>query len=341
MQIDTKILCEKFMSGKLRDQKIDPELVWRAVLNYNAKPFKVRANSEFAKSIMMDGVSLSVLRKVWQELLEEQLPEEQLQQDDCPYIEDIPSSELAGTAGHCVLIDPGWHDLLYCMKEMSTIEHPELYCYTSNQKAKEMCTQWFHKLRETVKMRCPDGDVQAAEQRLTSFCRTTVILANYQQYVEVQRAEWPMLSNFYAQMRTIHPQSSHPIHEQPQPTTCKPRSHLLHRKLRLSAYINQKQADAQLVHNLCGKFGKDAVLIMGNWSAPMAQFHEPIRGKGMHKMLQQHGFQVYLLDEYCMSKTCPACIKGSLTTFKGIKGSLTTFKCIKNPWPYQRNARPQ
>ncbi|KAJ2526854.1 hypothetical protein EV175_007610, partial [Coemansia sp. RSA 1933] len=40
---------------------------------------------------------------------------------------------------------------------------------------------------------------------------------------------------------------------------------------------------------------------------------------------------VYLLDEYCMSKTCPVCIKGS----------LTTFKHIKNPWPYQRNTRPQ
>ncbi|KAJ2530506.1 hypothetical protein EV175_007293, partial [Coemansia sp. RSA 1933] len=86
------------------------------------------------------------------------------------------------------------------------------------------------------------------------------------------------------------------MHEQPQPTTCKPHSHPLHRKLCLSAYINQKQADARLVRNLCGKFGKGAVLIMGNWSVPIGQFHEPIRGKGMRKMLRQHGFQVYLLD---------------------------------------------
>ncbi|KAJ2530373.1 hypothetical protein EV175_007301, partial [Coemansia sp. RSA 1933] len=62
----------------------------------------------------------------------------------------------------------------------------------------------------------------------------------------------------------IHPQSSHLMHEQPQPTTCKPHSHPLHHKLRLSAYINQKQADAWLMHNLHRKFGKDAVLIMGN-----------------------------------------------------------------------------
>ncbi|KAJ2525737.1 hypothetical protein EV175_007721 [Coemansia sp. RSA 1933] len=54
-------------------------------------------------------------------------------------------------------------------------------------------------------------------------------------------------------------------------------------------------------------------------------------GKGMRKMLRQHGFQVYLLDEYRTSKTCPACIEGS----------LATFKRVKNPRPYQRNARPQ
>ncbi|KAJ2537963.1 hypothetical protein EV175_006568, partial [Coemansia sp. RSA 1933] len=153
MQIDAKILHEKF-----------------AILNYNTKPFKVRANSEFAKLIMMDGVSLSVLRKVQQELLEEQLPEEQLQQDDCPYIEDIPSSKLAGTADHCVLIDPGKHDLLFCMKETSSPEQPEVYHYTSNQKAKETCTQQFSEIREVAKKRYPDADVQAAENRLAGFC---------------------------------------------------------------------------------------------------------------------------------------------------------------------------
>ncbi|KAJ2538595.1 hypothetical protein EV175_006447, partial [Coemansia sp. RSA 1933] len=333
MQIDTKILCEKFMSGKLWDQKIDPELIWRAVLNYNAKLFKVRANSKFAKSIIMDGVSLSVLRKVWQEL-----PEEQLQQDDCPYIEDIPSSELAGTAGHCVLIDPGQHDLLFCMKKTSSPEQPEVYCYTLNQKAKETCTRQFSKIREVAKKRYPDADVQAAENRLAGFCQTTVDPAKYQAYVEAQRAEWQMLSTFYAWMRTIHPKLSHPIHKELKHIKCKkpkqahkPQSHPLHCKLCLSAYINQKQADAHLVQNLCGKFGEDAVLVMGNWLAPMTKFHKLIRGKGMHMMLQQQGFKVYLLDEYHTSKTCPACIKGS----------LTTFKHIKNPWLYQRNARPQ
>ncbi|KAJ2610024.1 hypothetical protein EV177_004172 [Coemansia sp. RSA 1804] len=130
MQIDTRILHEKFVSGKLQGQKSDAELIWREVLDYDAKLIKTRANSKFGKSIMTDGVSVSVLRMDHQKLLEGQL-----QQDNCPYMENISSSELAGTTGCCVLVDPGWCDLLFCMKETSSPEQPEIYCYTSNQKA--------------------------------------------------------------------------------------------------------------------------------------------------------------------------------------------------------------
>ncbi|KAJ1859498.1 hypothetical protein GGH12_000453 [Coemansia sp. RSA 1822] len=45
---------------------------------------------------------------------------------------------------------------------------------------------------------------------------------------------------------------------------------------------------------------------MGNWSAPMTRFHEPIRGKGW-RTLKRGGFDVYLIDEYLTSKTCPNC----------------------------------
>ncbi|KAJ2557933.1 hypothetical protein EV175_001057 [Coemansia sp. RSA 1933] len=290
---------------------------------------------------LTDGVSVSILREITTDKVASgsgKVNGEVNSKLDCPYIEEIPSSELADTARCCVLIDPRQHDLLYRMKEMSTVKHPKLYCYTLNQKAKETCTWQFSKIREVAKKRYLDANVQAAENRLAGFCQTMVDLAKYQEYVEAQRAEWQMLSNFYVQMRTIHPKSSHPIHkelecikcEKPK-QACEPQSHLLHCKLHLSAYISQKQVDACLVQNLHRKFGEDAVLIMGNWSAPMTKFHKPIRGKGMCRMLQQQGFKVYLLDEYCMSKTCPACIEGS----------LTTFKCIKNPRPYQRNARPQ
>ncbi|PIA18777.1 hypothetical protein COEREDRAFT_38561, partial [Coemansia reversa NRRL 1564] len=61
-------------------------------------------------------------------------------------------------------------------------------------------------------------------------------------------------------------------------------THPLHRKLQLSAYINQQQADERLVPNIREKFsrnGKVHVLVMGNWSALMTRFHEPIKGIGI------------------------------------------------------------
>ncbi|PHZ08815.1 uncharacterized protein RHIMIDRAFT_241324 [Rhizopus microsporus ATCC 52813] len=49
-------------------------------------------------------------------------------------------------------------------------------------------------------------------------------------------------------------------------------------------------------------FGEDAVFVMGNWSAPHARYHEPIRGLGFRRLLKKHGLQVYLIDEYKTSR---------------------------------------
>ncbi|KAJ2793313.1 hypothetical protein H4R20_006575, partial [Coemansia guatemalensis] len=108
-----------------------------------------------------------------------------------------------------------------------------------------------------------------------------------------------------------------------------PESHLLHRKLCLSAYWNNRQADNRLARNLREKFSKDTVLVIGNWSASMARFHKPIRGKGWRDMLKRHGFTVYLLDEYRMSSICPVC-----------ESSLENFRWVRNLCPYQCNKSP-
>ncbi|KAJ1733696.1 hypothetical protein LPJ61_001430 [Coemansia biformis] len=55
---------------------------------------------------------------------------------------------------------------------------------------------------------------------------------------------------------------------------------------------------------------------MGNWSAPMQRYHELVRGKGMRRMMREHGLTVYLIDEYKMSKCCPACCTGMLKLCK-------------------------
>ncbi|KAJ2803269.1 hypothetical protein H4R21_002099 [Coemansia helicoidea] len=109
------------------------------------------------------------------------------------------------------------------------------------------------------------------------------------------------------------------------------RAQPLHRKLRLLAYIHTERANARLVRSLRVEFGNNAVLIMGDWSAPHQSFHEPIRGKGMRKMLRRHGLTVYLVDEYMTSSLCPACGKESLHKFKE----------VDNPRPWMRQKMPK
>ncbi|KAJ2502293.1 hypothetical protein GGH96_001228 [Coemansia sp. RSA 1972] len=103
----------------------------------------------------------------------------------------------------------------------------------------------------------------------------------------------------------------------------------LHRKLRLSAYVNQQRADQLLVNRLRERFSPDAVFILGNWGASMAKFHEPIRSKGWRTLLKRAGFTVYLIDEYLTSKTCPIC-----------EEHISTFHNVKNPRPWMRSKYP-
>ncbi|KAJ2380956.1 hypothetical protein H4S02_006438, partial [Coemansia sp. RSA 2611] len=55
------------------------------------------------------------------------------------------------------------------------------------------------------------------------------------------------------------------------------------------------------------KFGKDLVLVIGNWSAVNVKSHEPIRGKSWRDFLKRQGFKVYLIYEFRTSCICPVC----------------------------------
>ncbi|KAG1052407.1 hypothetical protein G6F43_005459 [Rhizopus delemar] len=68
------------------------------------------------------------------------------------------------------------------------------------------------------------------------------------------------------------------------------------RKMKLSSFIDQQQAGKWLAKKLSERFGNDAILILGNWSAGNT------------------------------SSLCPSCQNGE----------LETFKKVQDPRPYQR-----
>ncbi|KAJ2041941.1 hypothetical protein H4S04_007573 [Coemansia sp. S16] len=129
---------------------------------------------------------------------------------------------------------------------------------------------------------------------------------------------------------TTHTESTHQIHSDDDHEPC---NYPFHRKLRLSAYINQQQADARLKRNMIQKFGKRLVLFCDNWSASMARFHALIRGRGWRKKFKKFDFPTYLFDEFRTSKTCPGC-DGDLLKCKQLDDERNV---VYKPRLYNRN----
>ncbi|KAI8319374.1 hypothetical protein GQ54DRAFT_40123 [Martensiomyces pterosporus] len=149
------------------------------------------------------------------------------------------------------------------MAENSTADSPVLFRYTRNQKAMDAKSTHYHKLCEELKDGSPD--VRAAEDQLTKVHCSTMDPVKYRKYVETRAAVWPILSTFYSRTMTTHatvPYKASGVStiSNGEPTPDYP----VHRRLRLSAHINQQQADEQLVQSLHEKFGKDAVFVIGN-----------------------------------------------------------------------------
>ncbi|KAJ2618622.1 hypothetical protein GGI26_006469, partial [Coemansia sp. RSA 1358] len=162
--------------------------------------------------------------------------------DDCHFINEVSKSGLAAASGKCVLIDPGRHDLLFCMHKSDMLENLQAHRYIQNQKAGETRSTHFRSIRAKLKDRHAKGDIQGTEEKLAQVANRTVDSVKYQCYV----GTWAERL-----------------------AASKARDHPLHWKLQLSAYINQQRADARLAKNLWPKFRQDAVLVMDNWSAPM------------------------------------------------------------------------
>jgi hypothetical protein len=100
---------------------------------------------------------------------------------EVPYNHDLPRQDLMDMTSQCVLIDPGRRDL-YCMHEDSTAEQHMVYHYTRNQKAKELRTTRFRRLRERLK----PNVVKVAEQHLALHPRSTVNSLAYMRYLIIR-----------------------------------------------------------------------------------------------------------------------------------------------------------
>ncbi|KAJ2089651.1 hypothetical protein IW138_003249 [Coemansia sp. RSA 986] len=328
IKIDTMVLCRSIMDWSY-NAKSPIESYWYRFLNEKSRALRTRNGFRFYGTIQSDGVSVgSGLTAPVESAATGSLSEDQPKKPRKPrkrekpgekksgeftYIHELSPEQLASMKNP-IFMDPGCQDIVFGMTDESTSEEKALFRYTRSQKAKETRTTHYRKLREKVKKEHPDSnEIKAAEARLAAFSCTSVLPGKYEQYVRTRAAVWPVLSRFYTNTMTTSKNRNNP-----QP---------IHRKLRQSAHIKQQQADEQLAKSIRATCDDEKpTVILGNWSVPMARYHEPIRGVGFQRMLRKKGCRVYLIDEFRTSKACPNCLTGT----------LKKFLKVPNPRPYQR-----
>ncbi|KAJ2778767.1 hypothetical protein GGI15_004079, partial [Coemansia interrupta] len=173
---------------------------------------------------------------------------------DCEYIDELSSKTLKENKGKCLLLDPGHSNIFHGVHENSRPGKPMRFQYTRKQRRKEYHIGHFAKICEKAKQSYVDGIIKFYESYLATFSCSTLDLVKYVEYVHAGMDVWQPMDHFYNEMTTGHSSSSHQIHKHY--NKCKqfrgkmPQDHLLHRKLRLSAYWNKKQANACLARTL-------------------------------------------------------------------------------------------
>ncbi|KAJ1663723.1 hypothetical protein EV178_004763 [Coemansia sp. RSA 1646] len=338
VHIDKVILCQWFLGGIKKGQKLTNDL-WGEVLDINCQAIKSKQGGKvFEGSVQTDGVSISIFKKRKAKKKTNKSTDQTSETKtsdiastattktpktkkgkskdkfEFEYIEAIDQDKLCAMEGNCVLIDPGRRDLLFCMHEYGSIGNPWLFRFTRNHKAKLTCSTKFCRILEAAKKMYLDNAVIEAEQRLAEVSCTAVDPGQFKRFIEVQAEVWPLLSKFYSCTQTNSTTNKRP----------------LHRQLRLAAYLNSQRADHVLANLIREQFGPDPVLVLGNWSAGMCKYHEPIQGVGMRRMLRKHGFKVYLLDEFRTSTFCPGCCEDRL---------VHPEELVPNPRPYPKENR--
>ncbi|CEJ02539.1 hypothetical protein RMCBS344292_16540 [Rhizopus microsporus] len=322
----------------------------------------------FQGTIETDGVGASIIKQntTTNRKMTQPKTKHKESEDAARYIQNLTQEELNETKSKCVLMDPGRRDLLYCMKETSTAKNKQFMAYTNmtrmkvsrhyrilskktkpasvkSSKTKLAKTKSsFVKIEEYemyIKTRASVEKLQESGDTFPQPDESTGIdmHATYLELMISQRHISERLDNV-GKTKLLEIVAKMSKESNDQGSLKQQASQILEklqvlpfRKMKFSVKLYYDQANLMLVKKLKQKFGPDAVLVLGNWSAPNTKYQEPTRNKDPIQMLKKkkNGFKVFLIDEYRTPSFCPLC-----------EGRLESFKTERNPRPYKRKTRP-
>ncbi|KAG1151747.1 hypothetical protein G6F38_001044 [Rhizopus arrhizus] len=364
MTLDSRIIHYHVLKSKENPKTGSKFETWGVVVDLNKKAFK---HQGFQKSLWFQGTLET-------DGSPKPTAEKKVDGNQTEHIKELGQVDLKSTKGKYVLIDPGRRNLMYCMKETSTVEEKQTLVFTKNNRSKY--SRHFRYLRK----RTQPFMVQKAKAILSRSEFNSVNLKKFVQYIKTRPSAKATLYEYYGNKTTYFKETYFPesefdfridqkslrksqlyatylqtmlqqkhiserldnsekskvlglakeMYRQPQQSNCKKTIStaleklklLPFRKLNFSSELFFDQNDQKLVRSLKAKFGQDAVLVFGDWSAPNVKYREPARSKGLIRMLKMNR---YLINKYKTSSHCPTS-----------ENELEKFKTVPSPRPCQR-----
>uniref|UniRef100_A0A6C0EFP5 Uncharacterized protein n=1 Tax=viral metagenome TaxID=1070528 RepID=A0A6C0EFP5_9ZZZZ len=214
-----------------------------------------------------------------------------------PYLEELNETQYNDfKKGNWVVCDPGKRTLMY-MKNKDGIT----YKYTNRMhmnKTKRLKYQRLIKNYKDIK------EITPIENKLSDFNSKSCILDEFKKFIKNKNELNKVLLQKYKED--------------------------IFRKYKWYAYINRKKAETDLARNIKDKFGKDVILIHGDWSDKLKTTPSRIKyistpNLGLKRKLNEY-LTIYNLDEFrtsCLNyKTEERCENMYLPDKKGVERKI-------------------
>ncbi|KAG1565310.1 hypothetical protein G6F50_010191 [Rhizopus delemar] len=201
MTLDSKIIHYHILKSKKNLKTGSKFETWGAVVDLNKKAFKhqgFQKNLRFQGTLETDGVGVSIMKQNTDTSRKSPKPntEKKVDGNQTEQIEGLGQAELKSTEGKCVLIDPGRRDLMYCMKETSTVEEKQTLIFTKNNRSK--CSRHFRYLKKHTQ----PFVVQKVEVILSRSESNSVNLKKFIQYIKTRTSVKTTLYEYYGNETT-------------------------------------------------------------------------------------------------------------------------------------------
>jgi hypothetical protein len=297
VDIDTSIIISRFMSDKkghysTKGNKIKlSNEIWNKFFLMNNRLFR-KKGYVFNRRISTDGVGCTIsfvredLYQSTQKTFVRALKKPKNYRNEM-YIDDLPEIQLKTLRGKKLIgIDPGLSDIIFCTdghtklvekKNGHVHRKTRTFQYSNGQRKTEMKARTRAKKIDLDKKQvfingCTPKEIENLLSHLnSSSCHWNTVRL----YIKIKNLVNYLLLSYYEKY--------------------------MYRQLNWYSFINQQRSEANMINRFEEVFGgpKNTVILMGDFSRKSSmKYREPTKGKSIIKLFKNHGYQLYLVNEY-------------------------------------------